>query len=114
MTILEIQVADTQEDLTELEGDVNFLFDEQIIQDERLFTLEQTTDAINVELDLIDDEFDTIGSELESELWIIILLHINISYYLCLYSSLFIYYRCPNFNLYLGFSSNDFGGERRG
>ena len=59
MTILEIQVADTQEDLTELEGDVNFLFDEQIIQDERLFTLEQTTDAIDAELDLIDDELDS-------------------------------------------------------
>ena len=80
--ILEIQVADTQEDLAELEGDVNFLFDEQIIQDERLVTLEQTTDAINAELDLIDDEFDTIENELESELWIIILLHRNISCYL--------------------------------
>ena len=60
MALLEIQVDEIEEDiiitrvdLTELEGDVNFLFDEQIIQDERLFTLEQTTDAINTELELI-------------------------------------------------------------
>ena len=60
MALLEIQVDEIEEDiiitrvdLTELEGDVNFLFDEQIIQDERLFTLEQTTDAINAELELI-------------------------------------------------------------
>ena len=67
MTILEIQVADTQEDLTELEGDVNFLFDEQVIQDERLLNLEQTTVAIDAELDLIDDE-------LESEFIVLLLL----------------------------------------
>ena len=50
VTILEIQVSDTQEDRTELEGDVNFLFDEQIIQDERIFSLEQTSDQVVVEL----------------------------------------------------------------
>ena len=50
VTILEIQVADTQEDLTELEGDVNFLFDEQVIQDERIFSLEQTSNQVIVEL----------------------------------------------------------------
>ena len=65
--MLEIQVDEIEEDITALDQDVNFLFDEQIIQDERLLTLEQTTDAINVELDLIDDEFNTIDSELESE-----------------------------------------------
>ena len=53
--------------LTEVDESVDFLFDEQVIQDERLFALEQTTDAIDAELDLIDDEFDTIGSELEGE-----------------------------------------------
>ena len=58
MTILEIQVADTQEDLTELEGDVNFLFDEQVIQDERLFSLEQTSDGIIAELDSVDNEIE--------------------------------------------------------
>ena len=50
VTILEIQVADIQEDLTELEGDVNFLFDEKIIQDERLLELEQISDEVVVEL----------------------------------------------------------------
>ena len=65
MALLEIQVDEIEEDiiitrvdLTELEGDVNFLFDETVIQDERLFTLEQTTVAIDAELDMIDDEFD--------------------------------------------------------
>ena len=76
MSLLEIQVDEIEEDLlitrvdlTELEGDVNYLFDETVIQDERLFTLEQTADAINAELDLIDDEFLTIDNELEGEFW---------------------------------------------
>ena len=43
-------------DLTELEGDVNFLFDDQGMQDERLFSLEQETDAIDGQLDVISDE----------------------------------------------------------
>ena len=57
VALLEIQVLEIQEDIavieedvTEvdervelLEGDVNFLFDEQVIQDERIFTLEQTS-----------------------------------------------------------------------
>ena len=43
VTLLEIQVTVIQDDVTDLEvnlmelqGDVNFLFDEQVIQDERL------------------------------------------------------------------------------
>ena len=50
VALLEIQVVEIQEDVsgldedvTLLEGDVNFLFDETVIQDERLFTLEQTS-----------------------------------------------------------------------
>ena len=56
VALLEIQVLEIQEDIaviedvTEvdervglLEEDVNFLFDEQVIQDERIFTLEQTS-----------------------------------------------------------------------
>ena len=57
MTILEAQVvvlddevSDLEVDLTELEGDVNFLFEETIIQDERIFSLEQTTIAIDADL----------------------------------------------------------------
>ena len=45
MTLLETQVVVIQDDVTEveervelLEGDVNFLFDETVIQDERIFT----------------------------------------------------------------------------
>ena len=60
VTLLEIQVVD-------LNQDVNFLFDEQVIQDERLLNLEEATDAINVELVLIDDQFDAVDNELESE-----------------------------------------------
>ena len=48
---IEEDITGIEVDLTELEGDVNFLFEETIIQDERLLTLEQTTDAINVELE---------------------------------------------------------------
>ena len=74
MTILETQVTEIQEDVTglnedviglrvdhtQLEGDVNFLFDEQVIQDQRLFSLEQTTDGIIGELDLIEDDFESV------------------------------------------------------
>ena len=51
VTILKIKVADAEEDLTELEGDVNFLFEQTIIQDERLLNLEQTTIGILGDLD---------------------------------------------------------------
>ena len=61
MSLLEIQVVEIQEDVTDtdervtlVEGDVNFLFDEQVIQDERLLNLEQT--SIEVLLD-IDSEY---------------------------------------------------------
>ena len=50
MTLLEIQVTVIQDDITDLEvnlmelqGDVDFLFEETVIQDERLLNLEQTT-----------------------------------------------------------------------
>ena len=57
MALLEIHVVVIQDDvtglevdLTELEGDVNFLFDEQVIQDERLLNLEETSVQVVVEL----------------------------------------------------------------
>ena len=64
VALLEIQVAVIQDDLTEVEDDVtglevdlteldenvDFLLDEQIIQDERLLELEQTSDQVVVEL----------------------------------------------------------------
>ena len=42
VALLEIQVVEIEEDVTGLDQDVNFLFDEQVIQDARIFTLEQT------------------------------------------------------------------------
>ena len=67
VSLLEIQVEEIEGDVTLLEGDVNFLFDETVIQDERLFSLEQTTDTINAKLIAIDDEFDIIDSQLGGE-----------------------------------------------
>ena len=69
VTLLEIQVVEIQEDvsgldedvtafgvdLTELEGDVNFLFAETVIQDERIFTLEQT--SIETTADILNNHF---------------------------------------------------------
>ena len=52
VALLEIQVAD-------LDQDVNFLFDEQVIQDESIFSLEQTSLDILGELNLIEDELES-------------------------------------------------------
>ena len=46
VSLLEIQVTEIEEDLTDLDQDVNFLFDEQVIQDERLFQLETESGEI--------------------------------------------------------------------
>ena len=73
MTILGSQVSEIEEDLTgvnedviglrldltELEGDVNFLFEETIIQDERIFNLEQTSIGILGDLDLVEDDIES-------------------------------------------------------
>ena len=50
MALLELQVLDIQEDLGNLDENVDFLFDEQVIQDERIFSLEETSDQVIVEL----------------------------------------------------------------
>ena len=59
VVVIQDDIAEIQDDLTEvdedvtgLDQDVNFLFDEQVIQDERLLGLEQTTDAIMLNLSL--------------------------------------------------------------
>ena len=41
---------DLEENVVDLDEDVNFLFDEHVIQDERLLELEQTSDQVVVEL----------------------------------------------------------------
>ena len=51
VSLLEVQVAN-------LDEDVDFLFDEQVIQDERLLNLEETSLGIIGELDLIEDELE--------------------------------------------------------
>ena len=66
VSLLEIQVVEIQEDVTDVdervtlvEENVNFLFDEQVIQDERLLTLEGHTDAIEEQLFSIYGELDS-------------------------------------------------------
>ena len=66
VTIVENQVVEIEEDITglgvdlsELEGDVNFMFDETVIQDKRIFTLDQKVNAINMQLVAIDDELES-------------------------------------------------------
>ena len=54
--ILEGQVVIIQNEISDLDEDVDFLFEEQIIQDERLFSLEEETDEINDQLVAIDDD----------------------------------------------------------
>ena len=46
VALLEIQVADVEVDISILFENDNFLFDETVIQDERLFSLEQETEEI--------------------------------------------------------------------
>ena len=49
--LLEIQVVVIQDEVSDLETDVDFLFDEQIIQDERLFSLEQQLISVNEDIE---------------------------------------------------------------
>ena len=46
------------EDVADLDQDVNLLFDEQVIQDEKLLDLEQETDALNVQIVTINDDLE--------------------------------------------------------
>ena len=57
--ILEGQVVIIQNEVSDIETDVNFLFEEQIIQDERLFSLEEETEEINDKLIVIDDDVES-------------------------------------------------------
>ena len=50
VSLLEIQMIEMEEDVTLVEGDINILFDQQVIQDERLFILEQTSIETNEEV----------------------------------------------------------------
>ena len=66
VALLEIQLEELEEDVTglridhtQLEGNVNFLFDEQVIQDERLLNLEQEIEEIEEQLIIIDDDLES-------------------------------------------------------
>ena len=63
-----LQVGEIQNDITTLEQNDNFLFDEQVIQDERLLNLEVRSDETVDELDQINDsvqsEFDQLLADL--------------------------------------------------
>ena len=61
VALLEIQVVEIEEDLTglgvgltEVDENVDLLFDEQVIQDERILGLEQENDVID---DALEGEF---------------------------------------------------------
>ena len=58
VTLLELQVLDIQEDVGNLDQNVDFLFEEQIIQDERIFSLEETSDQVIVELAQINENLE--------------------------------------------------------
>ena len=58
VTLLELQVLDIQEDVGNLDENVDFLFEEQIIQDERIFSLEETSDQLIVELAQINENLE--------------------------------------------------------
>ena len=53
MALLELQIVD-------LDEDVDFLFDETVIQDQRLFSLEEETEEIDEQLIVIDDNLESV------------------------------------------------------
>ena len=58
MELLEGQVVVLKDEVSDIETDVDFLFDEQIIQDERLLNLEEETDTIDTRLLIIDNDLE--------------------------------------------------------
>ena len=57
-------MAEIEEDVTGLDQDVNFLFEETIIQDERIFNLEQISIGILGDLDQIEDNIESLFLQL--------------------------------------------------
>ena len=51
VALLEIQMVEMEEDVTLLQEDVNIVFDEQVIQDERIFILEQMSIETNEDVE---------------------------------------------------------------
>ena len=46
--------------MTGLDQDVNFIFEQTVIRDERIFNLEQTSIGIIGDLDLVDDDIESL------------------------------------------------------
>ncbi len=57
VSILEIQVVEIFSDVEKVEEATGFLFDEQVIQDQRLFALEQDADELDDEVEALEDDF---------------------------------------------------------
>ena len=112
--LLEIQVVVIQDEVSDLETNIDFLFDEKVIQDEKLLDLEQETEEIDEQLVVIGDRLDIIDDQLEVK--------IEIRF---IHSSMFKRYKhgemtssCPcrvtGYNSCPGFPSNGPRRERRG
>ena len=56
---IEEDITGLRVDLTGLDEDVGFLFDEQVIQDERLLNLETETEEIDEQVVVIGDEIES-------------------------------------------------------
>ena len=52
-------MVDIEQNMEDLDEDIDFLFDETVIQVERLFSLEQETDVIDTRLLIIDNELES-------------------------------------------------------
>ena len=59
LILIEDDITALSVGLTEVDENLDFLFDEQVIQDERLLNLEETSDGIIGELDSIEDELES-------------------------------------------------------
>ena len=65
-----LQVGEIQDDITMLKQNDNFLFDEQVIQDERLLNLEVRSDETVDELDQIEESVQSEFNHPLAELFI--------------------------------------------
>ena len=100
VALLEIKVADIEGDISVLIENVDFLFDETVIQDERIFTLEQTSIETNEDVDsnfhlIMNQSFD----QKKHRTWV--------KYFT-------FHFRSRGHNTCVGLQSYSFGGERRG
>ena len=59
MVEIEEDLTDLGDDMMVLEGNVDFLFDETVIQDERIFNLEQTSIGILGDIELVEDDVES-------------------------------------------------------